>query len=165
MKIRKLKIWLLLITFVQCYVGMNAQQMVSPGNTSYEVEFWLKSDRLNDNPLPQNGTEITQWTDANGKIFTGNTGSSPVIKYDGMCFNPAINFSTKAKRLVSNDNFQKYANTTRIYRSFYVSKSNVTANNTYGAIFAYSDNYDEGWYANANYLYYNVGTGTGLRLQ
>ncbi|MCL2510857.1 MAG: Ig-like domain-containing protein, partial [Bacteroidales bacterium] len=129
--------------------GAHAQSL-TPGNTPYTVEYWLRADNLS----TLNDLQIAQWTDVNGKVFTGNTsvntaGSAPKMKYDGMNFNPAVNFSTPARRMVSSTPLTTDA--TRSYLTFYVSKTNLTGT-TAGAVFGYRTNHDEGW----------VGTGTGV---
>ncbi|MCL2510769.1 MAG: hypothetical protein FWF09_01825, partial [Bacteroidales bacterium] len=141
----------------------HAQAPMTPGNTPYTVEYWLRSDDL----AMSNNMQIAQWVDVNGKVFTGNAtlntaGSAPKIKSDGMNFYPAVNFASPARRMVSNDIFATNAN--RSYLTFYVSKSDLTGT-TAGAVFAYRNNHDEGWVGNGsgtNYLYYYNGAITNF---
>ncbi|MCL2511240.1 MAG: hypothetical protein FWF09_04240, partial [Bacteroidales bacterium] len=155
---------IMIIIMVYCAnFNIHAQVPMTPGNTPYTVEYWLKADDLT---LPNNA-QIAQWVDFNGKVFTGNAsvntaGSAPKMKYDGMNFNPAVNFSSPARRMVSSDILVTDAN--RSYLTFYVSKSDLTGT-TAGAVFAYRNNHDEGWVGNGsgtNYLYYYNGTITNF---
>jgi len=155
----KMSIFVFLSIFLLCAAVITARaQLVTPGNTPYTVEFWLKSDQLvAHDPSLFDGTGVTLWTSENGKNFLADVATAPVIKYAGMNFNPALDFTGGTKRMVSQDNFQTFANTTRIYRSFYVTK--YAGGGTYNAVFAYKSSFDEGWNSATNYLYY-AGTAT-----
>jgi len=157
-------ITLMLMALLFFSMGFNlSAQSVTPGGTSYNVEFWLKADQLVTNQSVQNRVQVTRWEDANGKVFVGNAGTAagaaPAMKYDGMNFHPSVDFEAPAKRLVSENNFQTEASTSRMYRSFYITSARLTGTN-YGTVFAYRDNQDEGWRGatNADYLYYNNGS-------
>ena len=142
-------------------------QGISPGNTPYTVEFWLKADEIHNGTfLSPDGASVSRWENCSGSPGSSGYGihfeqsdnnRKPSYNYDGMNYHPAVNFPVASsagtrKRLESNANFIIQAPANLIYRSFYVTKSNVTGT-TYGSVFAYHLQYDEGWYDNANYLY------------
>ena len=146
------------------YIGFVMDETMPGGVSNYNLVLWLKADNIQERYQPNDGAAITRWENYSGLMFDFvqyATAAVPVYKNNGMNYQPSLRFATSAKKLVSEVNFQTYANTNRIYRSFYVTKSNMPAtNNTYGSVFSYRDTYDEGWcYHNApntgNYLYYN----------
>ena len=143
-----------------CCSAFDAQaQIVTPGNTPYTVEYWLRADDLS----ASNDAQITQWVDVNGKVFTGTTGTAagtaPKMKIQSANYNPAVNFSTVTRRMLSVNNFNTDAG--RAYLTFYVSRTDLTSATAQGAMFAYRANFDEGWVGTGltgNNLYYYNGT-------
>jgi len=153
------------------YIGFAMDETVPGGVHAYNVELWLKADEIQPGVQPDNGAAVTLWANQSGTMLNfvqNNAEAVPVYQWDGMNYHPALRFESSAKKLVSEYNLQTYANTNLIYRTFYVTQSNIpAANNTYGAVFAFRDTYDEGWCyhtgTNApNYIYYNDNTTTAV---
>ena len=123
---------------------VSAQPATPGGTTLYQVEYWLKADQLVTNKSIQDGVQVMRWVDAYGKAFAGTAGSAagtaPSMNYNGMNFQPAVNFATVARRLNSETNFTVTGQgQTRLYRTFYVSNS---TSSTQGALFSYTPSYD-----------------------
>ena len=146
------------------YIGFVMSDVVPGGVEAYNVELWLKADDLQTGAQPANNTPIERWENHSGAMLdfvkNGKDGV-PIYKIDGMNYHPAARFEISAKKLVSENNFQIEAG--KVYRSFYVSKSELVQRNaiTYGSVFAYRDNFEEGWRTRITddlYLYYSNGT-------
>ena len=146
----------IILLFLPVRAGnLMSAQNVTPGGTACTTAYWLKADQLVTNQLVANGAQITRWNDAYGNAFVGTAGTTagtaPSLKYGGMNFHPAVDFTYPGRRLTSENNFQIETPEKRIYRAFYVTKSNLTSGS--GAIFSFTPNYDEGWNAATAYLY------------
>lgn len=114
-----------------------------PGGFKSNLELWLSSDFLNGKSasLPANENNITSWTDLSGNdrnFIQSGTVSVPKISYEGLNFNPAVDFyqdlsststsddepdlvtADRQRKLISESNFTVDAS--KSYYTFWVSE-------------------------------------------
>ena len=159
------------------FVNFVSAQSVTPGGTSYTTDIWLRADSILNyltTPIWEGrqfaGTRNVGSLDSLiwrgwGRLFTGTAGTGaaagPVFTFNGMNFHPAVKFAGGVRRLTSSATYTVSATGTsaRLYRSFYVTKSNVTSGR--GSIFAYTLAAGEGWNSGGNYLFAESASPTG----
>jgi hypothetical protein len=144
-----------------------AQSLVKPGNTSYDVELWLRADSVDDDSVPpHDGASIYAWHDRSGKglHFVQRVRGAfvydpvPAYRYNGgfnfqpSLFWPTYTTSTNTRLLHSNADFKP--NTSNAYYVFTVSKPYGGADDRAKPILQFFPN-------NANTGTTNVG-GTGV---
>jgi uncharacterized repeat protein (TIGR01451 family) len=145
-------------------------QVVKPGNTSYQVELWLKADSLQ-TTLPNDGANVSSWVDisGSGRNFTQSTVNYyPVYTYSGMNFHPAVAFressataSYNTNRRLINSNFPTNNGS---YYTFFVSTVDAMATGNYATVFTSSTSNDQnGWriVGDSTTMIYHQTRGTG----
>ena len=124
-------------------------QPVTPGNTPYTVEYWLKADEILNGTFLPNNSNVLRWVNHSAKnsdFVRNGTQAVPTYRHGGLNFNPAVTFQTEARKLVSESSFTTVAGT--LYRTFYVSTNERAGAATAadrGTLFAYRENNEEGW--------------------
>jgi len=117
------KTFLIICLFI-AYFGYG---QIKPGGTSLEVELWLKADNLS----LIDSSEVDIWTDVSGKNrdakkYTTNT--SPIFYFDGMNYNPRINFGGTADTKLAGDTY--FIDSSKSYFVFTVSEISPLISNT-----------------------------------
>ncbi|MCL2040429.1 MAG: hypothetical protein FWG84_00115 [Bacteroidales bacterium] len=147
------------------YIGF----VIDGSMLNYTVELWFDANNMRAGSQSIDGMSVTRWANQSGTmndLVRNGTQNVPIYKDEGMNFQPAVRFAAPFKQLVTEHNFQTYANTGRVYRTFYVSTANLTGTTAYGALFSYRTgaNLDEGWRGatNNDYLYFSNGTVTNF---
>lgn len=105
-----------------------------PGGLHDGLELWLSADYLlgKSGDMPESDVDITQWTDlsVNGRNFTQVSAGSQVPKYNynGMNFNPSVNFYVAGENLAATDAQRKLisesfpTDASKSYYTFWVSE-------------------------------------------
>lgn len=166
----------------------------TPGGTSLEVELWLQADKVQ-GTIPADGSNIALWLDQSPKgINFQQNGSDPVprISYNGMNYQPSIEFYTDVEEGNATDTEQRRklvgASTMTIsndkaYYSFWVSSMDEEQSDATATVFNYGGSAanNDGWrnatankniwienasgypYNHSNGLQKTSGIGTGIR--
>ncbi|MDR0505876.1 MAG: hypothetical protein LBH32_03530, partial [Dysgonamonadaceae bacterium] len=120
--------YIILISAIACIAALRVTaQIIKPGNTSYEVELWLKADSVQNTP-PTDGASVNAWSDKSGKelnFVQRNSDPVPVYMQRGAFnFQPSLFWSATSgdRNLTLTSNTAFTPNATKSYYIFTVSK-------------------------------------------
>jgi len=146
---------LLFSLLVFAYPAEVQAQTTKPGNTSLNVELWLRADEIQNNTYLPDGTNVVQWNDRSGKgrnfAKYGNN-LTPSYKLQGLNYNPTVYFDAGVDRNLVSTNFFPTSGATPYFTIFVSDWSstrdqgnsayNSTNRSRYATVFSFAGNPD-----------------------
>jgi len=112
------------------YIGF-AMYEGMPGGLSTGLELWLSADNLTAGlgMMPSDNEQVTQWSDQSENLvnFTTISTTYPRYNYNGMNYNPSVNFDIEGEDFAATDSQKKLTapfttSSSKSYYSFWVSE-------------------------------------------
>lgn len=168
---------ILFVFLLSASFNLNAQTYdFKPGNTTYDVEFWLRADAVKYTGYdPQEGDPLTVWYDTKGNnhfgraSYSGTTYTVPYYSYDGMNFHQAVDFTFRSGSTSAQNQGRKLGSgnpfvtsNSKSYYTFYVSTvdtKNSATNACVVTLRAGRDANGSGWRGNGTSLWMESASG------